>query len=131
MCIERYSFDSRARPRAMPSTTTNTSTTTRTTTNATDYPSWRCRCEMGSDDGNTPAFSNQEGMFRPVTSAEMVPRAVALSRGVVAAVCLLIAFCLWASPAHAHEIGLSVVELQVQQEHLSVQLTFAQSEVEA
>ena len=38
---------------------------------------------------------------------------------------------LWASQAHAHEIGLSVVDLRVDSERLSVQLTFAQSEVEA
>ena len=46
-------------------------------------------------------------------------------------VCLLVACCLWASQAHAHEIGLSLAELRVDQDHLNVQLTFAQSEVEA
>jgi len=46
-------------------------------------------------------------------------------------VCFVVACCLWAAQALAHEIGLSVVELRVEQERMSVQLTFAQSEVEA
>jgi hydrogenase/urease accessory protein HupE len=71
-------------------------------------------------------------MPRPVASAGVVRlTAAALFRRLGGAVCLLVTCCLWASRANAHEIGLSVVELRVQREHLSVQLTFAQSEVEA
>ena len=71
-------------------------------------------------------------MLRPVASAGVVrPTVAALFRRLGAAVSLVVACCLWASRAHAHEIGLSVVELQVQQAHLTAQLTFAQSEVEA
>lgn len=43
---------------------------------------------------------------------------------------LLVACCLWATQARAHEIGLSVVELRLEQERILAQLTFAQSEVE-
>jgi hydrogenase/urease accessory protein HupE len=57
--------------------------------------------------------------------------AAALFRRLVGDGFLLVACCLWASQVHAHEIGLSVVELHVEQEQLSAQLTFAQSEVEA
>jgi len=46
-------------------------------------------------------------------------------------VCFVIACCLCPAQARAHEIGLSVVELRLEQEGMSVQLTFAQSEVEA
>ena len=112
--------------RQMPSTTTSTRT------NASSHRSWRCFCDMGSHDANALPSSNEEGMLRPAASAGVVRlTAAALFRRLGGAVCLLVACCLWASQAHAHEIGLSVVELQVEQEHLSVQLTFAQSEVEA
>ena len=71
-------------------------------------------------------------MLRPAASAGVVrPTAAVLFRRLVAAVCLLVAGCLWAAHAWAHEIGLSVVELWVEQERMTVQLTFAQSEVEA
>ena len=71
-------------------------------------------------------------MLRPAASAGVVrPSAAVRFRRLVGAVCLLVACCLWAAPALAHEIGLSVVELRVEHEHLSVQMTFAQSEVEA
>ena len=70
--------------------------------------------------------------LRPAASAGVVrPTAAALFRRLVGALCLLVACCLWASQADAHEIGLSLVELRADQGHLSVQLTFAQSEVEA
>jgi hypothetical protein len=42
----------------------------------------------------------------------------------------VVACCLWASQARAHEIGLSVVELRLEQERILAQMTFAQSEVE-
>ena len=71
-------------------------------------------------------------MLRPAASAGVVRFTNAvLFRRLFGALCLVVACCLWASQAHAHEIGLSVVELRLEQEHLNVQLTFAQSEVEA
>jgi len=71
-------------------------------------------------------------MLRPATSAGVVrPSATVLFRRLVGAACLLVAGCLWAAQAGAHEIGLSVVELRFEHERVSVQLTFAQSEVEA
>ena len=70
--------------------------------------------------------------LRPAASAGVVRlTASALLCRLRWTVCLLVACCLWASQADAHEIGLSLVELRVDQKHLSVQLTFAQSEVEA
>ena len=70
-------------------------------------------------------------MLRPAASAGVVRRTGVLFRRLVGALCLLVACCLWARQTHAHEIGLSVVELRVDKQHVSVQLTFAQSEVEA
>jgi hydrogenase/urease accessory protein HupE len=71
-------------------------------------------------------------MLRPPASAGVVRlTALALFCRSRWTVCLLVACCLWASQAHAHEIGLSLAELRVDQDHLNVQLTFAQSEVEA
>jgi len=44
---------------------------------------------------------------------------------------LVIAFFLFAVQVHAHEIGLSIAEFRLEDEHLGVQMTFAHSEVEA
>ena len=128
MCIERYSLEyrprSRARPRPMPSTTTRTSSQI--------HRSWRYFCDMGSHDANVLPSPNEEGMLRPAASAGVVRlTAAVLFRRLVGAVCLLVACCLGAAQALAHEIGLSVVELRVEQERIIAQLTFAQSEVEA
>jgi hydrogenase/urease accessory protein HupE len=132
MCIETSSFEYRRRPRArtrpMPSTTTRA----RTRTSSQVHQSWRYFCDMGSYDANALPSSDEEGMLRPVASAGVVRLAAAvLFRRLVPAVCLLVACGLWAAPAYAHEIGLSLVELRLEPDRLSAQLTFAQSEVEA
>ena len=68
----------------------------------------------------------------PAASARVVRfTAAILFRWLVRAACFLVTCCYWPSQAHAHEIGLSVVDLRVEEKRLSVQLTFAQSEVEA
>lgn len=122
MCIERHSLECRTRPRARPMPSTSSQV----------HRSWRYFCDMGSYDANALHSSSEEGILRPTASAGVVrPSAAVLFRQLVAAVCLLVAGSLWAAQALAHEIGLSVVELRVEQERLSVQLTFAQSEVEA
>src|SRR5262245_1719857 len=54
-----------------------------------------------------------------------------LSRLLASVASFLIVYACCAAQARAHEIGLSVVEIQVEPESLSVQLTFAQSEVES
>ena len=126
MFIERCSPDSRGSCRSMPSTTTSTRT------NASRHRPLLYLCDIGSHDADPLPSSGEEGMLRPAASAGVVGvTGTAWFRHLVPAVCLLIACCLWASQAHAHEIGLSVVDLRVDDERLNVQLTFAQSEVEA
>jgi len=66
----------------------------------------------------------------PAKKRVIPPRASVLFRWLAGVASFLIAFAFCAAQAGAHEIGLSVVEMQVAPESLSVQLTFAQSELE-
>ncbi|MCI0620209.1 MAG: HupE/UreJ family protein [Acidobacteria bacterium] len=130
MCIERHSSENPllgvgARPRPM------LSTTTRTRTSNQVHRWWRYFGNLGNSDANELPSSTAESLLRPAVSAGVVrPSAAVLFRQLVGAVCLLAICWLWVPRALAHEIGLSVVELRLERERLSAQLTFAQSEVE-
>jgi len=121
-------FIERSAPEYHPRPTPSTRTTTRASSDRS--PVYFCRVE--SPDANALLSANKEGRLRPAAPAGVVRlTANVLFRRLVPAVCLLVACCLWPSQAHPHEIGLSLVDLRVEEKRLSVQLTFAQSEVEA
>src|SRR5262245_48700976 len=81
---------------------------------------------------NAPRSLNEEEMLNPSDSTRVIrPGAAARFRCLAGVASFLIAYAFCAAQARAHEIGLSVVEIQVEPVSLSVQLTFAQREVES